>query len=127
MSLHRRRKPSHPLFILHAFPVHLAVPEAILDSAVLQSPERRAWRGKPYRYAGPGALRAVYTFGVLRGAYRIVRWRRAGEKRPCFDGLPATDLNVVGKSIARIKAAQGASNPVRLFLEGIPAPESGAG
>jgi hypothetical protein len=71
--------------------------------------------------------RAVYALGVshgvVRGAYRIERWRAAGEAcRWCFDGGPAPELSVVGTSIARIKAPQGQANPVRWFPNGIPAP-----
>lgn len=69
---------------------------------------------------------AVYALGVshgvVRGAYRIDSWRQVGERRWCFDGRSAPELDVVGKSITRLKAGQGASNPVRLFLNGIPAP-----
>lgn len=70
--------------------------------------------------------RAVYALGVshgvVRGAYRIERWHTAGGNRWFFEGRPASELDVVGKSVARIKARRGASNPVRLFLNGIPAP-----
>jgi hypothetical protein len=73
--------------------------------------------------------RAVYALGVshgvVRGAYRIDGWRSAEGDRWCFDGRPAPELDAVGTSIARIKAGQGASNPVRLFLNGIPAPDPG--
>ena len=69
---------------------------------------------------------AVYALGVshgvVRGAYRIEGWRNAGGNRWCFDGRSAPELDIVGTSIARIKARQGASSPVRLFLTGIPAP-----
>lgn len=69
--------------------------------------------------------RAVYALGVshgvVRGAYRIDGWRQAGERRWCFDGRSAPELDVVGTSVARLKAGQGASNPVRLFLKGITA------
>lgn len=68
---------------------------------------------------------AVYALGVsngvVRGAYRIDRWENVGGNRWCFEGVPANDLNVINTSIARIKAPQGQSNPVRLFLTGIPA------
>ena len=51
---------------------------------------------------------AVYALGVsrgvVRGAYRIDSWSDEGRGRWCFDGRPATDINVVGTSIARIKA-----------------------
>lgn len=69
--------------------------------------------------------RAVYALGVshgvVRGAYRIERWRADGN-RWCFDGRPAPELDVVGKSVARFKGRRGDANPVRLFLNGIPAP-----
>jgi hypothetical protein len=72
--------------------------------------------------------RTVYALGVshgvVRGAYKIVRWHQVGENRWCFDGLPATDIAVVGTSIERLKGKQGNANPVRLFLDGIPAAES---
>jgi len=58
--------------------------------------------------------------GVVRGAWRIVDWMPAGDKRWRFDGMIASELAVVGTSIARIKASQGASNPVRHFPHGIP-------
>lgn len=71
---------------------------------------------------------AVYALGVsngvVRGAYRIDRWIDVGGGRWCFDGVPAAELNTVGTSIARIKAPQGNRSAVRLFLNGIPAPES---
>jgi hypothetical protein len=64
------------------------------------------------------------SHGVVRGAYQIDRWtdasKEAGQGRWCFDGRPATDINVVGTSIARIKAPRGQANPVRAFLDGIP-------
>ncbi len=70
--------------------------------------------------------RAFYALGVsngvVRGAYRIERWRPADGKRWCFDGHSAAELDVIGKSVARIKARQGNASPVRLFLDGIPAP-----
>ena len=69
--------------------------------------------------------RAVYALGVshgvVRGAYRVDGWRAAEGDRWCFDGRSAPELQVVGTSIARIKAPQGQANPVRLFLDGIPA------
>ncbi|MFL5760875.1 MAG: hypothetical protein ACJ789_14220 [Thermomicrobiales bacterium] len=70
--------------------------------------------------------RAVYALdashGVVRGAYRIDRWLPAGEKRWCFDGRPAPEIDVVGKSTARIKSRRGNSSPVRFFRDGIAAP-----
>ncbi len=73
--------------------------------------------------------RAVYALGVshgvVRGAFRIDGWRHVGGTRWCFDGRTAHELgHVVGTSIERIKASQGASNPVRLHLAGIPAGHS---
>jgi hypothetical protein len=69
--------------------------------------------------------RAVYALGVshgvVRGSYRIERWTEADGGRWCFEGRPAPELGVVGTSIARLKARQGAANPVRLFLDGVPA------
>lgn len=69
---------------------------------------------------------AVYALGVshgvVRGAYRIDGWRQVEERRWCFDGRSALELDVVDKSVARLKARQGNSNPVRHFLNGIPAP-----
>ena len=68
--------------------------------------------------------RAVYALGVahgiVRGAYRIDNWRATEGGRWQFDGQPAHELNVIGTSTERIKAAPGAANPVRLFLNGIP-------
>jgi len=69
--------------------------------------------------------RTVYALGVshgvVRGAFRIDGWRHVGGTRWCFDGHTARELNlVIGTSIERIKARQGASSPVRLFLDGIP-------
>lgn len=73
-------------------------------------------------HAGERAAYALgVSHGVVRGAYRIEHWRAAGEKRWCFDGRLAPELDVVGKSIARLKSGQGASNPIRLFLNGMPA------
>lgn len=73
---------------------------------------------------------AVYALGVshgvVRGAYRIDRWYTADRNRWCFEGVPATNLDVVGTSIARIKAPQGQLNPVKLFLDGIKAADAGA-
>ena len=71
--------------------------------------------------------RAVYALGVshgvVRGAFLIDRWIPEGD-RWCFDGRTAPELShVVGTSIARIKAPQRSSNPVRHFLDGIPAAE----
>ncbi|MBA2278018.1 MAG: hypothetical protein H0W06_09680 [Chloroflexia bacterium] len=70
--------------------------------------------------------RAFYALGVsngvVRGAYRIERWRPADGNRWCFDGRSAAELDVIGKSVGRIKGRKGASNPVRIFLDGIPAP-----
>ncbi len=68
---------------------------------------------------------AVYALGVqhgvVRGAYRIDRWYPDGPRRWYFEGTPAPALGVVGTSYERLKASQGASNPVRKFLNGIPA------
>ncbi len=68
--------------------------------------------------------RALYALGVsrgvVRGAYRIARWRKAEDNRWAFDGRPALELDVVGTSILRIKAPQGFANPVRFFPDGIP-------
>lgn len=61
------------------------------------------------------------SHGVVRGAYRIDRWTHAGERRWVFEGVPASELEVVGTSIARIKPPQGDRRGVRLFLDGIPA------
>ena len=76
---------------------------------------------------GDARERAIYALGVsngvVRGAYRIEGWRNVRENRWCFDGRSAPELDdMVGTSIERIKARQGASSPVRLFLTGIPAP-----
>ncbi len=73
--------------------------------------------------------KAVYALGVshgvVRGAYRIERWRQVTDRHWCFDGRSAPELNdVVGKSIARLKAGQGASTSFRVFLDGILAPAS---
>jgi hypothetical protein len=69
--------------------------------------------------------RAAYALGVshgvVRGAYRIERWTEADGGRWCFEGRPAPELGVVSTSMARLKARQGAANPVRLFLDGVPA------
>lgn len=68
--------------------------------------------------------RAVYALGVrhgvVRGAYRIERWYPARPGRWCFEGVPALELAVIGTSFERLKGPQGASNPVRKFLSGIP-------
>lgn len=70
--------------------------------------------------------RAAYALGVshgvVRGAYRIERWSAAGGNRWRFDGSPASELEVVGKSVARIKGRRGNASPVRWFPNGIPAP-----
>ena len=69
---------------------------------------------------------AVYALGVshgvVRGAYRIERWRQVTDRHWCFDGHSAPELNVVGTSIARFKSRPGASTSFRVFLDGIPAP-----
>lgn len=67
------------------------------------------------------------SHGVVRGAYRIDRWSDAGDGRWRFDGRPAPELNVVGTSIVRLKGSKGQVNPVRLFLDGIPAGTSNDG
>ena len=78
--------------------------------------------------AREGAAYALgVSHGVVRGAYQIDRWTDAGEGRWCFDGRPAPGLNVVDTSIARIKGRPGNSNPVRLFLDGVPAGTTNAG
>jgi hypothetical protein len=59
------------------------------------------------------------SHGVVRGAYRIEGWRSDDGRRWTFDGRSAPELDAVGKSIARLKPPQGASNPVRIFLQGI--------
>lgn len=68
---------------------------------------------------------AVYALGVshgvVRGAYRIDRWYAAEGGRWCFEGVPATDLNVVDTSIARIKPPQGNRSAVRFSRSGIEA------
>lgn len=68
---------------------------------------------------------AVYALGVshgvVRGAYRIDRWLPAGN-RWYFEGVPATELDVVDKSAARLKGPQGYRSPVRYHLGGISAP-----
>lgn len=70
-------------------------------------------------------LQAVYALGVshgvVRGAYRIEQWHPPHDGRWCFDGSPGTELGVVGTSVARLKGRQGNANPVRPFLEWIPA------
>jgi hypothetical protein len=75
--------------------------------------------------------RAIYALGashgVVRGACRIDGWRPAEGGRWCYDGRSAPELHVVGTSIARIKAPQGQASPVRLFLDGIPVPDSDNG
>lgn len=67
------------------------------------------------------------SHGVVRGIYRIESWRPSHEGRWCFDGRSSPELaHVVGTSIAHLKAAQGASNPVRLYPNGIPALRDGS-
>lgn len=70
--------------------------------------------------------RAVYALGVkhgvVRGAYRIERWHHDGSNRWHFDGVSATELDVVGRSAARLKPRQGDMTPVRRYLNGISAP-----
>lgn len=70
--------------------------------------------------------RTVYALGVhhgvVRGAYRIDRWYPDGPRRWCFKGTQTPELGVVGTSFERLKSPQGAANPVRKFLSGIPAP-----
>jgi hypothetical protein len=99
----------------YAFPEHP-------DPIDVYNRTRRAW------VIGPEARdRAVYALGVrngvVLGAYRIEWWQPAppAPNRWEFQGHTATELaHVVGTSIERIKHPQGASNPVRLYLNGIP-------
>ena len=69
--------------------------------------------------------KAVYALGVshgvVRGAYRIDRWLPAGN-RWYFEGVPATELDVVDTSAARLKGRQGDRRAVHLHLGGISAP-----
>ena len=78
--------------------------------------------GENARYNAVIALGVSH--GVIRGAFRIDGWRSAEGDRWCFDGRTAKGfLHVIGTSFAKVKAPQGASNPVRWFPNGIPARE----
>ncbi|WP_161885314.1 hypothetical protein [Marisediminicola antarctica] len=61
----------------------------------------------------------------VRGVYRPESWFSSpliGEEgRWGFEGVPANDLQaILGTSVDRLRRANGAANPVRLFLDGIP-------
>jgi hypothetical protein len=67
--------------------------------------------------------------GVVLGAYRIEWWKKDNpdSNRWEFQGHTAHEIaHVVGTSIERIKHPQGASNPVRLYLNGIPDGKNGS-
>lgn len=111
-----------------------AVPEPTVVFMINRSLPRGEWtEDDVYRATRCGWVipqhamdRAVYAFGVsrgvVRGAFRIDRWVPAdGERRWCFDGRPALEVDVIGKSMARFKPRRGDMNPVRLFMDGIPA------
>src|SRR5690554_3468027 len=75
---------------------------------------------KSWKIGEQARERAFYALGVsngvVRGAYRIDQWllMHSENNRWAFEGVSATELiGVVGSSIERIKAAQGASSPVR--------------
>lgn len=96
------------------------------DGAVYEA-TRRHWKiGSATRE------KAVYVLGIaggiVRGAYRVQSWfpsqQPGEEQRWGFNGTPALELSVVGASVKRFAPPKGASNPVRLFLEGVAAPEA---
>lgn len=73
--------------------------------------------------------RATYALGVaggiVRGAYRIHEWHQSEDKsRWGFTGVPAPELHAVGTSVERLAPPRGAANPVRLYLDGIPASDT---
>lgn len=97
------------------------------DDAAVYEATRGHWRiGKASRYKAKYVL--GIAGGIVRGAYRIESWfpspNPGEEKRWGFNGAPAVDLQVIGTSVKRFAPPKGASNPVRLFLDGIPAAES---
>jgi hypothetical protein len=64
--------------------------------------------------------------GIVRGVFRPASWFPsliAGQKgRWGFDGAEAREYaHLVGASVARLPVRKGASNPVRRYLDGIPA------
>jgi len=92
------------------------------DAAVFE-----ATRGN-WRIGQVSRARAIYVLGIaggiVRGAYRVDSWHPSTlpdeEKRWGFNGVPAVELGVVGTSVKRLAPPRGASNPVRLFLDGVP-------
>lgn len=73
--------------------------------------------------------RATYALGVsggvARGAYRIQEWHQSEDRsRWGFVGVPAPELHAVGTSVERLAPPRGAANPVRLYLDGIPASDT---
>jgi hypothetical protein len=80
---------------------------------------------------GPETRRAAQLVlgvadGVVRGAFRPTTWFASPisgqEGRWGFEGVIAPEFDhIVGTSIARLPVLKGASNPVRLYLEGVPA------
>lgn len=73
--------------------------------------------------------RATYALGVaggvVRGAYRIQEWHQSEDRsRWGFVGVPAPELHAVGTSVERLAPPRGAANPVRLYLDGIPASDT---
>ncbi|TFB54416.1 PD-(D/E)XK nuclease family protein [Cryobacterium tagatosivorans] len=117
------------------------VPIPSIDAPTIMVVINRAWREGDddaavyeatrgnWRIAKGSRERAQYVLGVaggiVRGAYRVESWfpsqRLGEEKRWGFNGVPARDLEVVGTSVKRIAPSRGAANPVRLFLDGVPA------
>ena len=97
------------------------------DDTAVYDATRGNWRiGKDSR----GRARYVLGVagGIVRGAYRVESWfpsqRPEEEKRWGFEGVPANELRVVGTSVKRLAQPRGAANPVRLFLDGVPAAAS---
>ncbi|MGO3148143.1 MAG: PD-(D/E)XK nuclease family protein [Leucobacter sp.] len=82
---------------------------------------------RKYWKVGEGTRdRAIYALGVaggiVRGAYKIQEWHQNDDgSRWGFVGVPAPEIHAVGTSVDRLAPPRGAANPVRLYLEGIPA------
>lgn len=112
----------HPtvIFIINHTWKHNSVSEDAVYNAT-----RHAWKiGKDARDRATYALGVAH--GVVRGAYRIDRWKQVGERWE-FEGVPAPELDAIDKSVARLKPAQGQASAVRYYLGGIPAPNAERG
>ncbi|MBM9433089.1 PD-(D/E)XK nuclease family protein [Flaviflexus equikiangi] len=104
----------------------------VINRAWSPSSDDRATYDATRKYWKVGARtrdRATYALGVaggiVRGAYRIQEWHQSGDKsRWGFVGVPAPELRAVGTSIERLAPPRGAANPVRLYLDGIPASDT---